>query len=434
MTRRNGLFAVAVVTAALLIALPTAIPNLTAQSDPHAYFNSLVSSAAHWKSLSFRNPAQLDYPKNGGYALSNSGPLRVTYAPASDTNPEKQDAAKIVIPAFTAKGTLTIPMSATSTLITVSEDSSVWAQGRAVRVDSEVMVVQRTRDTCGLGTPPAKVVNPDGSITVQVCRGQFGTTATSHSVGAVASVSINSLENQVRFPLGTADGHTYLFTWDAYYTASYVGTGLTNHKSFQFTTKDSGNQWFEPNTRFSGSGYGSCPGFNPGVHVSSLVGRVYNGQATETNWLLTNGDNYHPMITTHTPVTPWVGTKCLYPSRWTRWWVFVNQRANNWDEVSMWVADQVEGPVLIYDKLLVSVSPNSTTTPNQIINWWVEFNTSESEFTRGNMRDLVAYIRNFVALRDVGNPAPLLLRPLAGAAPPIVPTLQPPTGLRIIGG
>ena len=433
MTRRSRFAGIALVVAIGVLAAPRSAAHLSAAADPHSYFNSLVASAAHWKSLSFRDPKQLDYPKNGGYAQSNTELLRVTYAPSSDTNAERQDAAKIVIPAFAALGVLAAPMSATTTLITLSKDDPAWAQDRAVKVDNEIMVVQRTRDNCGIGTPPAKVINADGSVTLQVCRGQFGTVATSHSSGSTTFKNVNSLQNQLRFPLGTQDARTYLFTWDVYFTQSFLRTGLTNHKAFQFTTKSAGTQWFEPNTRYSGAGYGSCPGFDPAKHVSSLVGRVYGGQATETNWALTNGDNYHPMITTHTPVTPWAGTKCLFPSRWTRWWVMVKQRAYDWDEVSMWVADEVEGPVLIYDKILLSVSPNGE-TPNQIINWWVEFNTSEDKFVRGDSRDLVAYIRNFVALHNIADPTPLLLRPLAGSAPPIIPTLQPPSGLRIIGG
>ena len=431
MTRRNGFVALAITTAAFTLVFPDGSRGFAAVG-PHSYFESLVNSATHWKSLSFRNRTQLDYPKNGGYAHSNSAPLRVTYAPGADTDAERQDAAKILIPAFTTYGTIVTSMSSTSTLITLSQDSSAWSQDRALRVGAEIMVIQRTRDNCGIGTPPAKVVNADGSVTLQVCRGQFGTTAVSHAAGTPFEKNVNGLENQVRFPLGTEDGHTYMFTWDVYFTKSFVNSGLDNHKAFQFTTRSSGNQWFEPNTRYSGSGYGSCPGFDPNVHVASLVGRVYNGRATDTNWALTNGDNYHPMITTHTPVTPWVGTKCLFPSRWTRWWVMVKQRANDWDEVSMWVADEVEGPVLLYDKILLSVSPNSTTTPNQIINWWVEFNTSSVEFTRN--RDLVAYIRNFVALKGIGDPSSLLVRPVGGPAPTLGPKPEPPTGLRIIGG
>lgn len=433
----TGRIRFAVIAAAMgLVALmvPAASSDLTAQSDPHAYFNSLVAGAAHWKSLSFRDPRQLDYPKNGGYAHSNSEQLWVTYSPGSDTHAERQDAAKIVVPAFTALGSIGAPMSSDSNLITLTVDSSVWDQGRAIRVDSEIMVIQRTRDTCGIGTPPAKVTNADKSVTVQVCRGQFGTTPASHAAGTTVFRNVNGLLNQVRFPLGTQDSHTYMFTWDVYFTSSFLRSGLTNHKAFQFTTKTSGTQWFEPNVRYSGAGYGSCPGFDPAKHVGSLVGRVYGGRATETSWPLTSGDEYHPMITTHTPITPWSGTKCLFPSRWTRWWVLVKQRANDWDELSMWVGDEVEGPILIYDKLLLSVSPNSDTVPNQIINWWVEFNTSEQGFVRGDQRDMVAYIRNFVALRDVADPAALLLRPLAGTPPPIgtTPPLPAPTGLRII--
>ena len=68
---------------------------------------------------------------------------------------------------------------------------------------------------------------------VTVARGQAGTRAQSHSAGAAVIINSNSLSNQVRCPIASEDGHTYFFTWDAYWTDSYSRSGLTNHKAFQ---------------------------------------------------------------------------------------------------------------------------------------------------------------------------------------------------------
>jgi hypothetical protein len=70
--------------------------------------------------------------------------------------------------------------------------------------------------------------NATNKLTV-VARGVDGTTASSHAAGAAVRYNTNSLPSQVLLPLGTTDGSTYLFTWDAYWTNSYlnrVGRGL----------------------------------------------------------------------------------------------------------------------------------------------------------------------------------------------------------------
>lgn len=87
---------------------PIALP--ASGQDSHAYFNSLISRPDHWKSYSLRPQAgapitsphyenQLLRRNQGGYAQCNSCSLDVTYNPANDPDPRRQDAAKIVVPA-----------------------------------------------------------------------------------------------------------------------------------------------------------------------------------------------------------------------------------------------------------------------------------------------------------------------------------------------
>jgi hypothetical protein len=68
-------------------------------TDPHAYFNALVTRPEHYRSYSLRDPKQLATRNNGGYAQCNNCPLDVTYNPTNDPDPRRQDAAKLVVPA-----------------------------------------------------------------------------------------------------------------------------------------------------------------------------------------------------------------------------------------------------------------------------------------------------------------------------------------------
>ncbi len=70
-----------------------------AGGDPHRYFRALASRRDHVVSYSLRDPAQLASRARGGYSQSETRDLGVTYAPATDTYPRKQDAAKVAIPA-----------------------------------------------------------------------------------------------------------------------------------------------------------------------------------------------------------------------------------------------------------------------------------------------------------------------------------------------
>ena len=110
-------------TAVILLLLGVSMwtpPPTTAATDGNAYFDALVARGDHWKSFSLRPRAgqpvgspyyehQLDHPKDGGYANANSGDLWVTYDPAHDADPNRQDAAKVVIPAFSEHHNSRIP-------------------------------------------------------------------------------------------------------------------------------------------------------------------------------------------------------------------------------------------------------------------------------------------------------------------------------------
>lgn len=384
----------------------------------HAYYDNLRNRPNHWLSYSLRDPAQLAAPRDGGYANSNDPVLglSVTYAPALDTHPARQDAAKVVIPAFTAStGRLTNTVGATTAVLDVTSMPTSFVVGRTLQIDNELLVIT-VRDL------------PNSRITV--ARGQHGSAAASHVAGSVIRASNNSLENQVRLPLGTQDGHTYLFTWDSYWTSSYVASGLTNHKAFQFSSgKDA--IWIEPRTRYDG-GSPCCEtgGFKAGIDVATVDIRAYQNPGGAATW--SAADNMlGPAVTGKEPLQPKMGSFSIKPNKWTRFWLQVEQRPNDYDYVDYWVADETQNPVQIYKRLPVSV--RTVNGVSSIDKFWIEFNTSYANY-RGNSQSLVSYVRNFVALINSGDPTPFLVRPIPGALPQQLtgPALAPPTGLRLL--
>jgi hypothetical protein len=84
----------------------------------------------------------------------------------------------------------------------------------------------------------------------------------------------------------------------------------------------------------------------------------------------------------------------------------------------------------------VPVSVRNTNGVPTIDEFWVEFNTSTAYLPPGrttDFRDLVAYVRNVVVLRDPpADVNPLLLRPGATASLPRPPGPAAPRNLRSI--
>jgi hypothetical protein len=67
-------------------------------SGSYSYYDSLISRSDCLRAYSLRQAWMLKTRQNGGYSVANSRPVMVTYDPATDTYPQRQDAAKIVIP------------------------------------------------------------------------------------------------------------------------------------------------------------------------------------------------------------------------------------------------------------------------------------------------------------------------------------------------
>lgn len=384
-----------------------------AEVNQHSYFDTLVRRSDVWKSYSLRTAAQLSPDSQGGLIAAPDQEW-ASYSPDTDTDRNRQDAAKVVIPAFNATTVLTRAVGASDTLLTLeSAYKPQYPVGRVIKVDREVM----------------RVASWQSDTTISVERGAFSTAAASHAAGAVLMHATNSLKNQIRMPLGTSDGHSYFFTWDGYWTDSYVGAGKFNHKAFQFSNggQDGNAIWFEPDVTYGDTNQ-RC--YQQGVHFAAFHARSYNQLGGVANWLLTDGNKLGPSVTAQSPLNQ-SAEFCMKPNQWVRFFMHFRQRANDYDYVDFWLADEEQEPIQVLANIPVSLRPTGR-NPHSIQKFWVELNTSTDDFFRIDNRDLVAYVRNFVALQDPADVRPLLVRPVPGAQAVSGPAA--PRNVRIISG
>jgi hypothetical protein len=306
---------------------------------PHAYFASLVRRPDCYRAFSLRDAAQVRE-----YTHSKRRPEYVSYDPSKDQDPRRQDAAKITIPA--------------------------------------------------------------GKV---------------------------SLPNQVRLPIGTADGVATLVTWDAWFGAEFHrdNFGVANYKTFQFASP-ADRIWFEVRTRFkqdearnarqAGSrqrarkanagragrkadaelsdppadappAQGAARTAKGGLDLGVVDARAYGSK----------GQTLGPNVARSAPLAPQAGSFTVRAETWTRYWVLIEQRANDWDLVSLWVADENHDAVRLIDRLQLSVK-------RSVESFWLEYNTSSRP--REGLGERVAYVRNVVMLRGVTDVTSVLRRPV----------------------
>ncbi len=359
-----------------------------AESDPHAYFDALTARNDHWKSFSLRTPEQVQE-----YKAANSLPASVTYDPANDPHPRRQDAAKVEVPTWLLSGTLALPVAEGDFTVTLEQAGPAFVKNSQLLVDNEIM----------------NITGKTGNV-LTVTRGFFGRPIASHQAGAPVSLGNLSLPNQVWLPLNTEDGHVYLATWDAWYSEDLASelSGLKNWKTFQFDApkREGGGAgiWFEVRTRFD-----LAEGPNELAWVDA---RTYG--------------TFGPNVTANQPLSPAAGTFSVRPNTWVRYWVMIEQRASDWDLMSLWVADENTGPVQIIDKRELEAFTGIT-------QFRLEYNTSTYSLP-SDRGSLVGYFRNFAVLRDVGDPTPLFVRPLAGPQLAALPESgpRPPSNVRIV--
>ena len=427
--------------------------TVLAEGDAHAYFNALIARPDFHRGYSLRpNPAvtdplnpyygkQLNADNDGGLHAFDCNPATsdqaFRYSPSTDTDPHRQDAARAAIPAFVEPAvcgghSLTQPMASSATgraeIIRLTDVTNSYGPPtqRQLRIENEILRLRPCTIAEGGDGIKAYI---DSQNTLCVTRGEYGTTASAHPAGIKVKISDNQMSNYLKPAIGTQDGNVYLITWDGYWTDSYLGVGAWDQgqKTFQITGSEN-NKLFEPKLLFDATGE---PGFDRSKHVAIVNARSYNKiNSGEATWALTDGNTMGPGPTANTTLTPRVGTFVVKPNVWTRWWIRVEQRANDWDYFDMWVADETTEPVLVYSRIPMSISQGE---PSQSVSeFWFALGNSNTVFLRGDLRDLVAYFRNWAVLRNPQNVASLMLRPVAGVAPPPPTLLLPPGNVRII--
>lgn len=324
-------------------------------NGPHTYFEALVARPDCMAAFSLRDNAQLKK-----YSNSKSKPQRVTYDPTNDSDPRRQDAAKVVLAA--------------------------------------------------------------GSV---------------------------SLGNTVRLPIGTSDGTSTLVTWDAWFGKEFAvsNTGIGAYKTFQFSSPNN-RIWFEVRTRLSlnearqakrpvkerqgpralrpdqqvdskqraaGGQSATAPGtpsprkapeVPPSVPSARREDSSSNDRAAlgvvDARGYPAGGTVLGPNVMRDAPLSPQAGRFTIRAETWTRYWVLIEQRADDWDLMSLWVADEDHDPVLIIDRLQFNVKKS-------VDKFWLEYNTSAH--ARPGLGERIGYARNVVMLRNVKDVSSLMQRP-----------------------
>lgn len=280
-------------------------------------FNTNCSHAFYGNQLKGLNGPDYGYRNSAGFYIGETGP-RVTYAPATDTHPQAQDAAKVRIPAFTRACpdsqpngcVLAADMDAEATSLVFSGSPSGFdgSIGRAVKVDDEIMLIVVPSNTTALAPKTVK-------------RGQFGTTAAAHKAGTSFSITTNSLDirDGIRFPIRTdgTETATYLITWDAFHAEpGWIGwTGQNQaYKQFQLSSSGRNDRFFEFEPRFDACGTTATSpvkhlGCIPGTHIGSAGARLYAP-------LMAPISNRYPGAPVKEPFL-------IEASKWIRYWLKV---------------------------------------------------------------------------------------------------------------
>jgi hypothetical protein len=258
-----------------------------------------------------------------------------------------------------------------------------------------------------------------------------------------------SLPNQVRLPIGTADDTTTLVTWDAWFGAEFrfEDTRIGTYKTFQFASP-ANRIWFEVRTKFKqdearnarraskvpkarraaaaatapgrqDQAAPSTPGAAPSAEKQAPPTPRAKAPAVTARPPVNNSDRVDlgvvdargygaggtvlgPNVLRGAPLAPQAGSFTVKVETWTRYWVLIEQRANDWDLMSLWVADEDRDAVQLIDRLQFNVKKS-------VESFWLEYNTSSHP--QEGLGQRIAYARNVVMLRNVKDVPSVFQRP-----------------------
>jgi hypothetical protein len=197
------------------------------------------------------------------------------------------------------------------------------------------------------------------------------------------------IPNQVRLPIPPVSGGSLLITWDAWWGQEFrfANTDIGTYKSFNVASP-ADNTRMDHRTRFDRA---------QGTSAVGMVDVRYSA----------DGDPWGPNMLNNLPIAPQAAQFAVQPETWTRYWVYFNP-VGAFQEYSLWVADEQNGPVVLIDR--VQVMPSSRSARREWESFWLEYDTS-SKSIPARRGPLVGYVRNVVMLRNVPDVMSLLERP-----------------------
>lgn len=234
-------------------------------------------------------------------------------------------------------------------------------------------------------------------ITPEIAAASNGGVYYDETVDAARFPNSSGSTSQLRHPYpgrpyNHAKGGTLLTYWEARWGAGYryldgARNGVNTHKAFQFSNEDNGTGslglFMEPRALYGRIESYVSNGGDPNA-IAYVDIRAYGGLVTQTGGQQTpEGGNY-----SSDSVSPIANHYRLKAEVWHSFWLFVD-----WDnnELSMWVAEAGEAPVLVYDR-------NTATFNTNLQRFVFEFNTSQDRSPQ--TPPINTWGRNVVSLRN----------------------------------
>jgi hypothetical protein len=313
---------------------------------PHDYFNlTLLTHPNCWKAWSFRpltgqttpvtNCGQSRWEKqlmlnNEGAVKSSRPDPRITYCPTgteysltclvADTDPQRQDAARLRIPLWQDPGSTAVTLASdiNSSVTTIPLNGTVLVNGgggAALKIDDEIMLF-----------PAGGTQNTTANPVVE--RGSFFPGSnTSHTAGTRVYKSSNINPTHAHIALNiqsvTTETVTYIYTWDTYYTDSWIVNkhGLLVHKTFKFlTAADGAKDWFRADGAYAPEATDNVSlTFDRTRDAGFVRGRRFGTPHPPAIW---NDDAHHPAQPIASGSSP-----IIKPNVWGRWWFQLDTKA-----------------------------------------------------------------------------------------------------------
>lgn len=193
-----------------------------------SYFNSLIGRSDLFRQASLRSLAQLNSytSNNASTATCPITPDKVwSYDPSNDANPNRYDAARMVICSFADNGaTLSTAMAASTAggYESINADASNAANGRVYYIDGELVIC---------ASPTAGQACKIDALHFWGLRGSYSTTAAAHAIGTPIYPNATKLTQQLNVPINNdpTEAATYLITWDMRFSRGWGGMGVAGN-------------------------------------------------------------------------------------------------------------------------------------------------------------------------------------------------------------